>query len=358
MSADPIQRAPGRRRRVPAAPSRATSVAPSGVAWSRTATIDIPIDVRAVPLRRGGALAWGDDSTTRLFQWRDDHASWQRGPDLPGPAHGAPGVRLADGSVLIVGAQDGAQVWRWAPGLPAFVPLRPLQVPRHGPAVVPSGAHGALVIGGFGLDGVAVGAIEVITPQGSFTRGQLLRPRPEPLAVVVPGEVVILGPNAKGDPVELPEVWPLGMGDGRLGRAAPEPRWGAAAIAYGETVLRVGGQGVPSGRDRGFLSQAHIYDPATDLWRSAGRLSSPRSRHRLVPWGRRQCLIIGGESDHPKVVARVECFDGSGWTRMSTLAVGRIEHDAIALSDGRVLVIGGRTLGDVPPPYSELSSQP
>ncbi|MEM7675725.1 MAG: hypothetical protein AAF449_06940 [Myxococcota bacterium] len=356
MSADSIQRPPGRRRRVPAAPPRTTST--PRVDWSRTATADVTIDVRAIPLRRGGALAWGDDAATRIFQYdKDGQAQWRPGPPLPGPAHGAPGVRLADGSILIVAAQDGKQVWRWAPGLPAFVPMRPLQVPRHGPAVVPSGAHGALVVGGFGLDGGPVAPIEVITPQGSFTRGHLLRPRPEPLAVVVLGEVVILGPSPD-EPTEQPEIWPLGMGDGRLGPEAPEPRWGAAAIAYGAGVLRAGGQTAPLDGVRSYLSQCHLYDPSVDEWRSAGRLSCPRARCRLANWGDAQCLIIGGASDHPKVVARVECFDGAGWVRQSTLAVGRIDHDAIALSDGRILVVGGRTLGDVPPPYSELSSLP
>lgn len=320
--------------------------------WARTPPTPAPVD-RAVALVDGGALAWSDDATTwRLRTYPD--LEWAPGPALPGPAYGSPGIRLADGSVLIVGGPDGRQVWRWVAEAPVFEVLSPLRAARYGPALVPVGLNGALVVGGLATGGRAATLVEGITPYGNFVRGELRRPRPEPLAARVGELIIILGPDGAR---EAPEVWPVAEGDGEVGRPVPEPRTSAAILAFGTRLLRVGGERVDGSGHR-LPTATHVFDPIGDEWRAAGHLATARCRTRLVPWGTNACLAVGGSSEEPKVVARVERFDGWRWTRQGTLTVGRVDHDAVLLDDGRVLVIGGRTLGDLAPPFGELSSRP
>ena len=364
MTADPENPATNRRRRVPAGPGRADAagaepsrdgrghVGPAD--WLRTATVNGLVVSRVVSTGNGGALAWGDGRSTAIFSAFDDEGAWQEGPHLPGPAHGAPGIRLQDGTLLIVGGSDGRQVWSWRPGAGAFDVWSPLRIARHGPALVPfvvdEARVGALVVGGLAAGGVPAMLIEGITAKMNFVRGELVRPRPEPLAANLDGTVVILGAD---DDDESPEVWRVNDVRGTLGRAAPDPRSGAAVIRLGGRVLRVGGQVGDA-----LAAEAHLYDPGADTWHDAGAVMTPRRWPRLVPWGDSGVVLLGGAADRPKVVARVECFDGRDWFHPSTLSVGRADHDAAVLDDGRVLVVGGRTLGDLVPAFSELSSRP
>ncbi len=364
MSEDREPPAGSRRRRVPAAPARpATEGRVSPLAWVRIPAIEFEGDPRVVALADGGALAWGDDARTFRFvrsvangvESPPDRAYWRAGPALPGPAFGAPGLRLEDGSVLVVGGADGRAVWRWNPGRDAFEVLRPLHEARHGPALLPVGADGALVIGGLAPDGRPAMLIERVTPTGQFVRGELRRPRPEPLAAAVDDHLVIVG-FARSD--DVPEVWPITEGPGWLGQPLAEPREEAAAIGLGGQLLLVGGRHRSPHGKAGLIREAVAYDAAADEWREAGRLAKPRRRPKLVPWGPGRCLVVGGGADNPKMVALVESFDGHRWSRGGALNVGRVDHEAVALTDGRILVVGGRTLGELAPPYSELSSRP
>ncbi len=313
-------------------------------------------DGRVVALADGGAIAWGDDETTRRWTVPPTGTPrWCAGPALPGPAYGAPGVRLGDGSVLVVGAgASGDQLYRWVPGADEFEARPPLAFKRHGAAVVSDDQGGAWVVGGIVGDGRPAMVVERVTAEGATEVDTLAVPRPDPLVVVVRRMLVVLGPAGASEP---PEIWSLTSGPATVGRPAPEPRVGAAAIGNDGQVLRVGGRSAVSS-DAVLMPGTHLYDLDADVWRPAGYLATPRFRPVLAPWGAKDALLIGGEALDPKVVALVEHFDGTRWSRGCTLSVGRIDHAAVALADGRVLVAGGRTLGHLAPPFSELSSRP
>ena len=312
-------------------------------------------DVRAVALADGGALSWGDGPTTAWFTPSAGGGAWRVGPQLPGPAFGAPGVRLGDDTVMIIGGNNGAQVWHWSPGQGAFEPLEPLKEARHEPALIPVGYDSVLVMGGMSPDGRPVSAIEGVTPRGHHVRGMLLRDRPDPIAARVGDLVVVLG--AFEGP-ERPEVWSLVDGSATLGRPAPEPRKGADMIPVGRRILRAGGEVTISAAGPSLPEATHFYDPVADEWQLAGYLATARQRPKLARWGRDGAVLIGGAADRPEVVALVEAYDGRRWTRSAPLAVGRVDHAAVTLADGRILVVGGRTIGHLIPPYSEISRLP
>ncbi len=99
-----------------------------------------------------------------------------------------------------------------------------------------------------------------------------------------------------------------------------------------------------------------IYDPGTGKWTSSGPLIAAREFHTatLLPDGK--VLVAGGLGRGPSpspnsaisqttVLSSTELYDPSTakWVAAASLQVGkgRFDHTAVALHDGRVLVIGG-----------------
>ena len=119
-----------------------------------------------------------------------------------------------------------------------------------------------------------------------------------------------------------------------------------ATLLKDGTVLVAGGywwEGV-----RTALDTAELFDPATNSFRSAEPMAQGRSGHTatLLPNGK--VLVVGGYTSrhaNPDVVLdSVELYDPltGHWTVGAGLAEARYFHTATLLTDGRVLVIGGR----------------
>jgi hypothetical protein len=107
-------------------------------------------------------------------------------------------------------------------------------------------------------------------------------------------------------------------------------------------VLFVGGVG----RGWTFLRSAELYDPATGRSESVGSLSVPRESHTATLLEDGRVLIIGGHAgrrQNMEVHASAEIFSPRSrrFELAGTLATARHKHDAIRLTDGRVLIVGG-----------------
>lgn len=107
-------------------------------------------------------------------------------------------------------------------------------------------------------------------------------------------------------------------------------------------VLIVGGVG----RGWTFLQSAELYDPATGRSERVGSMRVPRESHTATMLGDGRVLIVGGHAGRRAAMTvygsaelyspRTRRFEEAGM-----LGTARHKHDAIALRDGRVLVIGG-----------------
>ena len=257
----PLRRRPSGRT---GGPARAAGTGRGPYTFSRAPIVPGARDDRLIALADGGALAWGDDETTR--RWTVDARAagtmrWVLGPALPGPAFGAAGLLLADNSVLIVGGGDGRQVWHWFPGADRFERWPPLRTKRHGAALVADGEHGAWVIGGISETGEPSMRIEGVRPGGYVEAGMLTSPRPEPMAVVVDEMVVVLGLQAG---VDAPELWDPSDDHHAVGRPAPEARTGASVIACCGKVLRAGGRAATSSPGAVLMPGTQLYDLQSD----------------------------------------------------------------------------------------------
>lgn len=126
---------------------------------------------------------------------------------------------------------------------------------------------------------------------------------------------------------------------------------GTATLLADGTILVVGGRVL----GQGSTAIAERYDPHTGLWQDAGRLRTARTKHTasLLPDG--SVVIVGGvggglwpwQRDGITTVERYQPARNR-WTTLAPLPQGVTEHSAVVLSDGRLLVVGGRDRDAVP----------
>jgi len=223
-----------------------------------------------------------------------------------------------------------------------FVPTGNLSVPRFGHAASLLSNGKVLVTAGY-ENGVVGNTCELYDPvAGTFSAtAKLNNSRCFHTQTTLPsGKVLVVGgANDFGtlntseiyDPVA--NTWTL---TGNL----------ATVRTYFQTTLLASGKLLATGGYNGaYVASAEIFDPATNLWSPAGTMSVPHELHTatLLPNG--QVLVVGGETSSQVSVAPsvVELFDPSTntWILGPPLTDLRIDHFAILLSTGKVLVSGG-----------------
>jgi hypothetical protein len=97
------------------------------------------------------------------------------------------------------------------------------------------------------------------------------------------------------------------------------------------------------------LASAEVWDPATRLFTPAGSLKKARYGFTATLLADGRVLVVGGGTnpDSPSPPAEfptAEIWDpaSASFSAAGSLADARVEHRAILLADGRVLVVGGR----------------
>ncbi|MFE6839068.1 Kelch repeat-containing protein [Streptomyces sp. NPDC057705] len=97
------------------------------------------------------------------------------------------------------------------------------------------------------------------------------------------------------------------------------------------------------------VATAELYDPATGSWTLTGALHEPRHSHSATRLPDGRVLVAGGERHRdavsPRALATAELYDPATgtWTPAREMGDARWHHQAVLLSDGRVLVAGGLT---------------
>jgi hypothetical protein len=212
-------------------------------------------------------------------------------------------TRLGDGRILVAGGftdveQASAGAEAYDPTTARFRPLPPLRTLRHShtATLLPDGK--VLLVGGYAEHGRTLAEAELFDPlTNTFSpTGSLIAPRAGHIAVALrDGTVLIAG----------------GVG----------PNWQ-------------------------FLASAERYDPVTGRFAPTGTMTVARESHTAVRLADGQVLITGGHQGRQSAItlyASAERYDPVRGTfeRVGDMAVRRHKHDAVVVSDGRVLITGG-----------------
>lgn len=213
----------------------------------------------------------------------------------------------------------------------------------HTATTLPSGL--VLIVGGMEDGGGALASAELFDPADDSVRelGALAERRVGHTATpLADGRVVIAG-GYNGEYLPSVEVFDPAAREFHAAGSLLEGRSGHTATLLADgRILFAGGVG----RGWTFLRTAELYDPATGRSEAVDSMRAPRESHTatLLPDGR--VLVIGGHRgrrEEMEVHASAEIF--SPQTRRfepaGALEIPRHKHDAVLLSDGRVLVIAG-----------------
>jgi hypothetical protein len=103
---------------------------------------------------------------------------------------------------------------------------------------------------------------------------------------------------------------------------------------------------VTGGRDEApnpFVCDSELYDPITGLWSRAGALDSGRTDHTATLLSNGDVLVAGGKPAAVAFTDKAEVYDHSAknWHTTGALSFSRAGHLGTLLANGKVLVAGG-----------------
>jgi N-acetylneuraminic acid mutarotase len=207
------------------------------------------------------------------------------------------------------------------------------------------------------------GGTPVGTPGGSeaggqwTTAGSLAQGRVSHTATLLPdGRLLVVGGErgqAGGNSLSSVETY-----DPRSNSWSAAPAMNLGRMAHTATplpdgrVLVVGGDAAQPGQPTGSTNTVELYDPRTNSWGSGPASALGRERHSatLLPDGR--VLVVGGETmgtgvAQGRALASAELYDPrtNSWSPLPDLSRPRVGHTATVLPDGRVIVVGGASEG-------------
>ncbi|HMY16159.1 MAG TPA: kelch repeat-containing protein, partial [Polyangium sp.] len=313
-------------------------------------TAPVAYDIRGIPVE-ARLTARGDTIELRVNADGEEvlvDPAWQFvAPVSAVSAHTA--TRLADGRIFIGGGtytstgsiydsatntwtstssngSFGARLWAGAILLP------------NGKVLIAGGDRG----GGFGI--VNTGQLyDPVTNTWTNTGNMSVSRAYTPLVLLQNGRVLTAGglaPNTLGltdaeiyDPAT--NTWTL---------VAPMGTARARHILVGLADGRVLAAGGHVGTTTSLTSTAEVYDPATNTWTPTGSLLSTRARYGAV--GLRllngRVIMIGGTNANGQGWCDIWDPATGTWTTAAGLPFGRVDHAGAMLSNGQIIVAGGR----------------
>jgi hypothetical protein len=221
-----------------------------------------------------------------------------------------------------------------------------MSAPRSGHSATLLADGEVLIVGGMERNGRFLASAELFDPtRARFSpAGGMAVARVGHAAVRLPsGDVLVAGgwtPDGPTDAAELydPRTRRFALLPARM--TARRARPGAALLADG-TVLITGG--IDAGGPGSRLRSAEVFDPRTRAFRAVSPMADARVCHTTTLLSDGRVLVAGGRDERKGVLDSAEIFDprSNRFAATGSLRDGRYKHTAALLRDGRVLVAGG-----------------
>lgn len=167
------------------------------------------------------------------------------------------------------------------------------------------------------------------------------------------GKVLICG-GYNGNYLSTTEIY-----DPKSKSFFPGPGMNTARSGHTATLLDNGNILFVGGVGDGwtFLSSAEIYDVQANKFITVGSMKDARESHTATLLKNGNVLIVGGHRDrreNVKIYSNSELFDikSNKFTATGNMKIPRHKHDAVLLSDGRVMINGGSDQRDSKGVYS------
>ena len=174
-------------------------------------------------------------------------------------------------------------------------------------------------------------------------------------ALVENGKVLYIGGWSRSGNRQLDSV---GLYDPLTGSVSPTnsirgDRYQASSIDLADGRVLVTGGYRFDGNERLTLASAEIYDPSSLTWSGAEEMATGRVGHTMTALSDRKVLVVGGSLNRT-----TEIYDPStnDWSEAANTIEPRERHTATLLDDGRVLVAGGAS-GSGRQPFPSTSAE-
>lgn len=259
---------------------------------------------------------------------------------------------LPDGRVLITGGSSNtgflASAEIYDPGTGTFALTSRMTVARslHTATLIEAGGcQKVLIVGGLNPGYLGTAELYDVKDATWEPTGRLLAARIFHTATLLSdGRVLVCGGRDSGFIYGIAEVYDPSSGEfTRTGNLLPRMEHAASPLADGR-VLVTGGEAPP----RTFLATAEVYDPSRGTFQATGSLANRRSEHTatLLPTG--EVLVTGGRDRSGIVlgsgtVASAELYNASTGTFRSAgeMTAPRALHTATLVDGGGVVITGG-----------------
>jgi hypothetical protein len=270
-------------------------------------------------------------------------------------AHSA--TRLDDGRVLVTGGWNTNRDTPLANALifdqatDSFIATGSMGNARTGHTSTPLADGKVLIAGGEDKDNSGnLSSAEIFDPGinagvgGFTTTGSMNTVRVYHSATLLEdGNVLITGGyGGTGSTIASAEIYDTNSGtfSYTTGSMSWNRIYHTATLLNDGTVLISGGQdGFPF---------AEIYNPGTKTFSTTGEMSASRHRHTATLLSDGKVLVVGGAQDGEfgNPIASAEIYDPATGTFHPTggMSIPRADHTATLLSNGKVLITGGRSI--------------